>query len=109
MANEGHLGAQGGQLGAQGSHLGTQDVSLGLREVFLGLREASCGLMKAIWGLMEAIWAEFGDSGVKGGDPFCDPTHGSSAHICMSCVSSMKLCVFETHAIRFTTSDIYYI
>ena len=50
--------------------------------------------------------AEFGVSGVKGGDPFCDPSHGSSAHICMSCVSLMKLCVFETHALRFAISVI---
>ena len=49
--------------------------------------------------------AEFGVSGVKGGDPFCDPSHGSSAHICMSCVSSMKHYVFETHAIRFAISN----
>ena len=47
---------------------------------------------------------EFGDSGVKGGDPFCDPSQDSSAHICISCVSSMKLCVFETPAMRFTIS-----
>ena len=53
--------------------------------------------------------SQFGDSGKKGGDPFCDLTHGSCAHICMSCVSSVKLCVFETHAIGFTISDIYYI
>ena len=50
--------------------------------------------------------SEFGDSGVKGGDPFCDPSQGSSAHICMSCVLSMKLCVFETPAMRFTISEI---
>ena len=40
---------------------------------------------------------------MKRGDPFYDPSQGSSAHICISCVSSMKLCVFETPAIRFTT------
>ena len=50
--------------------------------------------------------AEFGDSGVKGGDPFCDPSQGSSSHICISCVLSMKLCVFETPAMRFTISEI---
>ena len=51
--------------------------------------------------------AEFGDSGVKGGDPFCHPSQGSSAHICISCVSSIKLGVFETPAMRFTTFNIY--
>ena len=50
--------------------------------------------------------SEFGDSGGKGGDPFCDPSQGSSAHICMSCVLSMKLCVFETPGMRFTFSEI---
>ena len=50
--------------------------------------------------------AEFGDSGVKGGDPFCHPSQGSSAHICISCVSSIKLCVFETPAMRFTIHEI---
>ena len=49
--------------------------------------------------------AEFGDSGVKGGDPFCDPSQGSSAHICISCVLPMKLYVFETPAMRFTISE----
>ena len=47
-----------------------------------------------------------GDLGVKGGDPFCDPSRGSSAHICISCVLPMKLCVFETPAMRFTISEI---
>ena len=36
---------------------------------------------------------------MKGGDPF-------HAHICMSCISSIKLSVFEMHAIGFAISDI---
>ena len=52
--------------------------------------------------------AEFGDSEVRGGDTFCDPSQGSSAHICISCVLSMKLCVFETPAMCFTISEINY-
>ena len=36
----------------------------------------------------------------------CDLSQGSSAHICISCVSSMKLGVFETPAMHFTTFDI---
>ena len=43
---------------------------------------------------------------MKGGDPFCDPSQGSSTHISISCVLPMKLYVFETPAMRFTISEI---
>ena len=43
---------------------------------------------------------------VVGGNLFYNPFHGSSACICMSCVSPLILGVFETHTMSFVKTDI---